>query len=284
MIPAFIHIGIDPDMIAVGTFRLTWHGFFTFVGVAVAVVLTARWARTRETLDPDVIYSTAIWAIIGGVIGARLIHVIDFWDFYWDNPGQIIAIYNGGIALYGGILGGFVGGYLYARWRKLPVGRIADITAPAILVGQFLGRIGDIINGEHCANVTGLPWGFVYTHPDSPARVCSGFIPSFPMHPAVGYEMILDLAVFGVIWALHRRLRPPGMLFLVYLTLYSVGRFVLSFLRTDGNIDVGGLSEAHFIALGLMIIAVPWLAAKAQWVKREWPRPPRPPRVARQRR
>lgn len=79
--------------------------------------------------------------------------------------------------------------------------------------------------------------------------------------------MIWGLVVFGIIWKLHGRLRPPGMLFLTYLVLYSIGRFILSFLRLDGNINIGGLSEAHFIALGIVIIAVPWLASKAQWVR-----------------
>ena len=102
-------------------------------------------------IDPDDIYSIAVWAIIGGIVGARLVHVVDNWSFYQANPGQVIAIWSGGIGLWGGILGGFITGALYALWRRHPVGIIADLTAPALLFAQTIGRLGDIVNGEHCA-------------------------------------------------------------------------------------------------------------------------------------
>lgn len=296
-----IHIGMDPYLIDIGSFQITWHGFFAFVGVLVAVWLTGRWARTRETLGSDVVYATAIWAIAGGIIGARALHVIDFWGYYMANPGQIVAVWNGGIALLGSILGGFAGAVIYLAWTVLRVrkastlaitvitaifvppialmyaqtkkwsivGRLADITAPALLISHTIGRIGDIINGEHCATLTNLPWSFVYTHPASPARFCQGFIPTFPMHPAIAYEMLWNIVVLSVIWVLHGRLRPAGMLFMIYLVLYSVGRFAFSFLRTDGNILVAGLSEAHFVTLGIIILIVPWVVSKAQWVRRK---------------
>jgi len=258
-----IHIGMNPNLIDVGRFVLTWHGFFAFVAVVVAVALVARWAQ-RAGIVGDVVYSTAIWAIIGGILGARAVHIIDRWDFYSDNPGEILAIWRGGIALYGAILGGFAGGAIYARLSKYPIGRLADLTAPALLIAQTIGRIGDIINGEHISKATDLSWGFVYTHPDSLSNQVHGLLAS---HPAVVYEMIWNMMVLGVVWWLWGRIKPDGMLFALYLGLYSFGRFFITFLRED-KIWVVGLQEAHLIAIVVIVVAVPLLAYRGRLVRR----------------
>ncbi|MBI2856321.1 MAG: prolipoprotein diacylglyceryl transferase [Chloroflexi bacterium] len=266
-----IHIGMDPNMVEFGTFVLTWHGFFAFVAVVVAVVLVARWAR-GEGIIGDVVYSTAVWAIIGGIVGARLVHVIDRWDVYSDNPGEIIAVWGGGIALFGAILGGFVGGAIYAHFQRYPIGRLADVTAPAMLVAQTIGRIGDIINGEHVSETTRLSWGFVYTHPDSLSNQVYGLQAS---HPAVVYEMIWNMLVLGVIWWLRGRIKPDGMLFALYLALYSFGRFFITFLREDKT-WFAGLQEAHLIALVVMAVTIPLLVYRAHLVASGEGASPRP--------
>lgn len=279
-----ISIPLNPHILDFGPFLLSWHGLLTFVAVAVAVVLTVRWGR-QAGLDGDAILSVSVWCIIGGIIGARLLHVIDFWALYSANPMQIVMVWTGGIAIFGAILGGFVGGSAYilmrnANWflnlwgkyfrflgeperAPLPsVGRLADIAAPALLIAMAIGRIGDVINGEHWATFTDLPWGVVYTHPESPGggRAAS--------HPAVAYELLFDLALLAIIWPLRERLRPPGMLFALYGALYSIGRFFLSFLRVEQNTYFGGyLNEAQVVALLVIIIAVPLLVYKAQFVR-----------------
>ena len=114
-----VDIEIGPNLVSAGAFVLSWHGFFSFLAVATAVYLVGRWAPMRG-VEPDTIYAIATWAILGGVIGARLVHVIDKWDFYQNSPGQIIAIWSGGIGVWGGILGGFAGGSLYAMGPDNP--------------------------------------------------------------------------------------------------------------------------------------------------------------------
>ena len=281
---ASISIGINPNLIDVGTFILSWHGVMTFVAVATAVYLTARWGA-KEGMVVDSIYSVAVWAIIGGVIGARILHVIDFWDeVYRDNLISVLQVWSGGIAIYGAILGGFVGGALYivirnsdwflAMWAKifpfmgkahranLPgVGRLADITAPAVLFAMAIGRVGDIINGEHFSKVTDLPWGIIYTHANSPGI----FRP--PTHPAVAYELIFDLVLLAAIWPLRDRLRPHGMFFALFLATYSIGRFFLSFMREEFNEYFGALNEAQVVAIIVVMVTVPLLVAKAQFVR-----------------
>lgn len=290
---ARISIPTDPDMFNIGNFTLTWHGFLTFIAVATAVFLVGRWAK-KEGLVSDAVYSVSVWAIIGGIIGTRILHVIDLWnDVYKDNPGQIVQIWEGGITIWGAILGGFLGGagYILIRnhakfiggWnRVLPmfrldraplptVGRLADLTTPALLIAMALGRVGDIINGEHISKTTGLPWGFIYTHPKTEALYFANNASSrIATHPAVVYEMLWDLVILAIVWKLRNRLRPYGMLFVLYLSLYSIGKFFIQFLRED-KVWAIGLTEAHFVALVVLAITIPLLVAKAQIV-----RPPTP--------
>ena len=239
----------------------------------------------KDGMVVDSIYSVSVWAIIGGVVGARILHVIDFWDEVYKNDFiSVFAVWSGGIAIYGAILGGFAGGALYivirnsdlflSIWRtalpfmgeahraNLPnIGRLADITAPALLIAQAIGRIGDLINGEHFASVTDLPWGVIYTHPSSPGV----FRP--PTHPAVGYELLFDLVLLAAIWPLRDRLRPHGMFFTLYLATYSIGRFFISFMREEFNEYFGALNEAQVVAIIVVIITVPLLVWKAQLVR-----------------
>lgn len=288
-----ITIDMDSNVFDIGSLILTWHGFFTFVAVAVAVLLVGRWGK-KQGLDSDGIYSVAVWAIIGGIVFSRLTHVVDRWgDIYKHDPTRIFEVWSGGVAIFGAILGGFLGGAVYIiirnhpiflrNWNKLfrsnlqpallpSVGRLADIAAPALLIAMAIGRIGDIINGEHVATLTSLPWGIIYSHASSPSNIQHGLAAS---HPAVVYEMLWDLAVLGVIWPMQNRLRPYGMLFALYLALYAGGKFLISFLRVaDGPTDifmdkewVWSMGEAHFISLIILAITIPLLLFKAQVIR-----------------
>ena len=189
---AAIEIPFNPNLVAGGNLSLSWHGLLSFVGVAAAIWMVGRAAK-RDGLDQDLVYNTAIFGIIGGIIGARLVHVFDNWDIYGSDPGRIFAIWSGGIGLWGGILGGWIAGAAYAWIAKAPVGKFMDIAAPAMFVAQTIGRVGDIINGEHWSRALDLAWGWYFTHPDSPARIgAERFFgdPERPVHPTVVYEMI----------------------------------------------------------------------------------------------
>ncbi len=256
-----IEIDVGPNVVSFGTFILSWHGFFSFIAVASAVFLVGRWAPAKG-IDPDDIYSVAIWAIIGGVIGARIVHVIDQWSFYQDNLIQIAFIWTGGIALWGGILGGFLGGAAYALWQKHPVGVIADLTAPALLYVQSIGRLGDIVNGEHCAAATDKFFGFVWTNPLSDARICQNGVGDSVM-PVIAMEIVWNFLALVLVWRLRNRIRPDGMLFALYLALYSTGRFMVTFLRED-RVWALGLQEAQYIAILMLVITVPLLIIKAR--------------------
>ena len=267
-----IEIESSPFLVEFGSLILSWHGVFSFIAVAAAVFLVGRWATLRN-VDPDDIYSIAMWAIIGGIVGARLVHIIDNLDIYMDNPGKILAIWTGGIGLWGGILGGFVGGAGYAAFAKYPVGVVADLTAPAMLFVQSIGRLGDIVNGEHCAKATNQFFGFIWTHSESAARYCANGL-GVGVQPVIAFEILWNLSCLWIIWTLRNRLKPSGMLFALYLFFYAAGRFIVTFFRED-RIWAFGLQEAHFIAIMVLVITVPLLAFKARLgdpeeVKREF--------------
>jgi phosphatidylglycerol:prolipoprotein diacylglycerol transferase len=299
-----IRIGIDPTLFSGGGFTLTWHGFFTFIAVATAVIIVAQMGR-RQGMNVDAIYSVALWCIIGGIIGSRAMHVQDQWGYYSADPMRILQVWSGGISIIGAILGGFAVGAAYmtirnhprflAFWDKyfrwlgeptkaeLPsVGRLADLTTPALLLAMMIGRVGDIINGEHFASATSLPWAVVYTHPETVALYANSFLANAegiiartPTHPAVVYEMLLDLAILGVVWFLRDRLRPDGMIFALYGGLYAIGRFFISFLRLDSD-KIWDLNQAQLVCIIILIVVVPLLAYRAQLV-RPGPRRPQTP-------
>ncbi len=292
-------IGIDPFIFR-DPIVLSWHGFFTFVGVGLAIYLIDRWS-SKEEIDSDVIYSVALWVIIGGILGARLVHVIDRWDYYQDNLSHIYQVWRGGIAIYGALIfgtlfglsnifirkylgfvyagqkqiwlknlvgekiaKGYLQGSMYAKFKDLSTGRLLDLVAPAMAIGQTFGRLGDVINGEHISRQTDLAWGVIYSHPDSGSFTFHGLNPS---HPVIIYEMILTTVAFIVLWNLRGRLGPPGMIFISYAIIYSIGRFFIQFMRLD-SVWFAGLQEAHLISLLVLSICVPILALRATWTSR----------------
>ncbi len=246
-----ISIGMDPILVTVGSFVISWHSLFIMAAIVFGVWFSARLAA-EAGLSVDRLYSIAIWGIPGGIIGARLVHIIDYWDFYSANPGTMFA-FQGGLALWGGILGGTLTVLIFSRVNRFPIAPYADRIALVFILGQAIGRIGDIINGEHLSTATGLPWGVVYTHPDSPGYGLA------PQHPAVAYELLMDLLIFGILWRLRGRFKPEGSLYLLYLSLYGTGRFFLSYLRLDGNTVLASLSQAQWISLLVLVVAIPLL-------------------------
>lgn len=242
-----IAITLNPTLIHLGPFALTWHGLFAAAGIAAGLSLSL-WVARRDSFPEDPVLNVAPWAILSGMVGARLLHVIDNWDVYAQAPIKILQVNEGGIGLFGAIVGGSLGAWAAARAMGFSIAPIADIAAPGLLIGQAVGRIGDIINGEHPSVTTMLPWGTMYLHPDSPGS-------RFPVHPAVGYELIFDLVVLAIVMAVKRRLPTPGMTYWTYLILYSVGRFSLSFLRLD-PVRVAGLQVSQFVAMIAFYVAI----------------------------
>lgn len=250
-----IRFDLDPIIIRLGHLQIGWYGVFMALGIGVAVWLTAREAKRRGIL-PDAIYDGALWVVIGGIVGARLFHVIDNWSMYAANPAAIFG--TAGLAIYGALIGGLIAVVIYTSVRQLPLWRILDAAAPAIPLAQAIARIGCFINGDNYGVPTNppLPWSVTWTNPNAmvPDRTVA-------YQPAQLYEGAWDLIVFAIIWRLRTRVKTDGVLFLIYAALYSFGRFFISFVRAD-NLYFANLRQAQIIALAVMALAIPlamWL-------------------------
>jgi phosphatidylglycerol:prolipoprotein diacylglycerol transferase len=261
-----IEIGIDPELRELGGLLLTWHGVFTAIGIAAGVWLALVMGRRLGFTDDD-IYSVALVVVPSGIIGARALFVMERWGTSGvDDIVDIFRLNEGGISIYGAVLGGIAGGVIYAWFRRLPVRRGLDGASFGGLLGLAIGRIGDIINGEHFAEASSLPWAVKYTHHQSPANGPGNPIPEClqravvgdycSYHPAVAYEMIGDLLILGLLFLVLRYVRKDGVAFFSFILLYSLMRFGVSELRIDSREVFAGLSTPQVTALFLIPLSL----------------------------
>ena len=251
-----IEIGIDP----VAFLNIRWYGIIVALAITVIILWLVWQVRKGANLSYETIFTAALVGIPSGIVISRLLHVIDLWDYYIQNPGEIIG--GSGLTIYGAVLGAALGIWVYSRFSKLRFGYIADLIVPGLILAQVVGRVGCTINGCCYGLPTSLPWGIVYTHPDSLAHI------GVAVHPTQVYEIIYLLMIFGVALWLRGWLRPDGLLFLVYLGLYSAWRVGIDFLR-EGTPFLFSLHQAQVIGIIVLAITISLLALRTRWIKAE---------------
>jgi len=251
-----ITIGIDP----VAFLNVRWYGIMVALAIIVVVLWTMREVRKGANLSYDTVFTAALVGIPSGIILSRLLHVIDLWDYYSQNPGQIIGA--SGLTAYGAVLGAALAIWIYSKFSKFQFGYLADVVAPGIILAQAVGRVGCTINGCCYGIPTSLPWGIVYTNSNCLAPL------GMTTHPTTVYEIVWNLMVFGVLLKLRGRLKPDGSLFLIYLSLYSLWRVGSDFLRA-GTPVLFGLHQAQVMGIIILAITIPILAYRTRWVKGE---------------
>ncbi len=211
-------------------------------------MLAAVWIVERyfRSVPPEKVNSIAIWAVVGGVIGARLFHVIDRFPYYAAHPLESIAVWQGGIAVYGAFAGVLLGGLLAAWQMKVPIWPLLDVAAPALLVGQAVGRLGCLSNGDAWGSPCSSPMLLCirYTNPND---LLPQSLIGVPTHPYPLYEIIGEVALLVLLWALRGRLRT-GQPFLIATFGYGLLRFFLTFFRQE-SIIAFGLQQAQLIGL-----------------------------------
>ncbi|MFC1941592.1 prolipoprotein diacylglyceryl transferase [Chloroflexota bacterium] len=255
-----IYLDVSGVAFTIGEFGIRWYGIMVALAVLTLILWVLRAVRKGANISYDTAFTMSLVGIPSGVIFARLLHVIDRWEYYYQHPGQIIG--GSGLSIYGAVLGAALGIWIYSRFSKVSFGYLADVLAPGIILAQAIGRVGCIFNGCCYGVETSAFSALIYTHPESLGPI------GIPVHPTQIYEIVYDLIVFAVLLSLRGRFRPDGSLFLIYLTLYSLWRFSIDFIR-DGTPFFYSLHEAQFIALVVLAITITLMSLKTRWVKKE---------------
>ena len=249
---AMIEIPWSSVAFEIGGISVRWYSILMILAIGVPPAWVFYQSRNRPEIDTNHIWGAFLVSLPSGFVLARLIHVVDQWQYYSRFPNQIAS--GSGLAIWGAVIGASLGIWVYFRIVKAPAGAIFDIMAPGIVLAQIVGRVGCTVNGCCYGTATALSWGITYTHPDS-----SGFATlGTAVHPTQVYEMIFLAIVFGVLLLMRRRLKPDGSLYLLYLSLYSVWRIGIGFLR-DNSETLVGLQQAQVIAIVVLAVALPLL-------------------------
>lgn len=221
---AFTIFGID----------VMWYGVLIATGMLIGIALAVREAK-RVGISEDDVLNIAIIAIPVAIICARLYYVIFSWDYYSQNPGEIFNIRGGGLAIHGGLIGGILTGFIYAKVKKLDFFKTADAVMVGMPLAQAIGRWGNFINGEAHGGPTSLPWGIM--------------VDGVKVHPTFLYESIWDFGIFlFIMFYMRKKKTYEGEVIVSYITLYSIGRFFIEGLRTD-SLMFGPIRMAQFVSL-----------------------------------
>ncbi|MGB3692590.1 MAG: prolipoprotein diacylglyceryl transferase [Spirulinaceae cyanobacterium] len=243
-----------PEIFTIGPIVIRWYGVLIASAVLIGVALSQYLAKRRQ-VNPDLLADLAIWLVIGAIPCARLYYVLFQWPQYAQNPREIFAIWHGGIAIHGAILGGTLAALIFARINKVSIWQLADLVVPSLALGQAIGRWGNFFNSEAYGSPTNLPWKLYIPQAD-------GYF-----HPTFLYESVWNLAVFALLmylffWGLrHPQILKLGTLALVYLIAYSSGRVWIEALRLD-SLMLGPLRIAQvvsLIAISLGVAGLIWL-------------------------
>lgn len=224
-----INMQINPVAFTIGSMSVRWYGILIAAGFLLAFLYVMASCK-KFRVDDDRLLDTVIVGIIGGIIGARLYYVLFFTgDQYIKNPISALYIWEGGLGIYGGIIGGLLCGALMAKFRKINVLSVLDLASLGFLIGQAIGRWGNFVNQEAFGVETNLPWGMTS---EATQQVTGG-----PVHPCFLYESLWCLLGFILLHIFSRKFRRyDGQVFLLYVGWYGLGRFFIEGLRTDSLI------------------------------------------------
>jgi phosphatidylglycerol:prolipoprotein diacylglycerol transferase len=217
---------VHPEIAHWGVIHIRSYGLMLAVAFLFGTWISLREAR-RLRLDEDRVVNVILVALVAGVLGARMLYVLEHVSEFRREWGSVLALWQGGLTLYGGVVAGAFAGLIAARRQRLPMWVVADALTPALAIGTMFGRVGCFLNGCCYGRPTTLPWG-VHFPPDSFAGLEFG---NSAVHPSQLYFAALGLALFGLVLLLRRRVSVPGKLFWLFLLLFSLGRVPLDFTR-----------------------------------------------------
>lgn len=224
---AFTVFGVD----------IAWYGLLIAVGMMLGVLLAVKRAKNIGVSE-EVVYDIALWSIPAGVLGARIYYVIFNLDYYSSDWSRVLQFRQGGLAIHGGIIVGFIVGYLICKKNNVNFLSMADVTAPSMILGQAIGRWGNYFNQEAYGRPTELPWAII--------------IDGVRVHPTFLYESIWNIIVMSGLIYYTKKKKVEGEIFFLYLIFYSLGRFFIEGLRTD-SLMIGPFRTAQLISLFMIV-------------------------------
>ena len=273
--PLALFTSPGPLLFQLGPFSLRWYGLLIAVAVLLGLLLATRLGKQRG-IDPALIADLLPILVLAAVIGARLYYVTFEWRQYQLNWLDALAIWRGGIAIHGALIGGTLAVILYSRWRRIAFWNLLDVLLPSVALGQAIGRWGNFFNSEAFGLPTDLPWKLTIPYANRPVE----FLDQSTFHPTFLYESLWNLGVLVVLLVLFERgVRgkinlPVGAISCFYLVAYSLGRFWIEGLRIDPLCLMGsppycdgGLRMAQLVSLvliGLGGLGLYWLYGRRQ--------------------
>ena len=257
---AFEFTSPGPVILDIGPISIRWYGLLIAIAVIIGVSLSQYLAKRRH-VNPELIADLSIWLVIGAIPAARLYYVLFQWSEYQQHPERIIAIWQGGIAIHGAIIGGTLAALIFAKLNRVSFWQLADLVAPSLILGQAIGRWGNFFNSEAFGRPTNLPWK-LYIPPQNRPLALVNFE---YFHPTFLYESLWNLIVFALLITLFFRGlsgKSPwrlGTIFLFYVVGYSLGRFWIEGFRID-SLMLGSLRIAQVVSLIAIVLGLAGLA------------------------
>lgn len=248
-----IDIPVHPIAFQAGPFTITWYG--VMVALAFSVGL---WTASRRGLSQgfaaEKILDLGPWLIVGTILGARTLYVLSYWneEFAAGPIWEVFKVWRGGLVYYGGLIGATAAGVLYARLKRLPLWKLADVIAPSIALGYVFGRIGCLMNGCCYGRECHLPWAITFPPGSHPAP------PGVPLHPTQVYDSLLNLGFYVFLAWLYRRKKFDGQIFAAYLVGYALLRSFVEFFRGDYPVHYlgGWATPAQVVSFGILALGL----------------------------
>ena len=240
-----ITIGIDPEL-HLGPVTLAWHGLTIAIGIGLGTLVAVRYARSRD-LDADQVQTLVFLIVVAGVVGSRVLYLLQHDVGALFRPGDLIG--TRGFSFYGALIASPAAAAVYLHRKQLSW-RYLDALAAGFPLGMAVGRIGDLINGEHYGGATDLPWAVRYTHPEA-------VVPEVGIayHSGGLYEIVLAVVMVAILTPLWHRLRAPTTLLWATILAYAVGRFVMFFARSDSGTTLG-LKGAQWLSVAIALVSL----------------------------
>ncbi len=254
---------MHPILLKFGYITIHTYGFFVAMGFLAGILLATSEAK-RMGIDHEKIIDLCFYIMIAAIAGSRLFYVIINHEIFLSDPLDIFKIWNGGLVFYGGFIVALLTAFIYLKIYKLPVWRTADIVAPSLAIGHFLGRLGCFSAGCCYGKECDFPWAVTFTHPETLAPI------GMPIHPTQLYSSISNLIIFFFLWFFRKRTKFAGQLFWMYVLIYGIARSFIEIFRGDfrGNPVFELLSVSQTIGISMSVIAVIMLIRNSPSMKK----------------